>query len=424
MLLVGVAAAVVMAVVAVVVLGGGDDDSPTAAAGSEGAATTVPSGDATTTSADATTTTADEDAGTTGSSGGDGPSADPAGSIADLLRWVPADVDGPIVVTDLARARDAAGITPPVDDDDASRYLIEVAGGPVDPDGRVLPAAPSVGLDASPFDLDAWRQAFGFAPPDVLAAVEAGSPPGMITVYRVPVPGDVIVEAAVTDPDWFDRVTPATHAGIAFLDWGRDGEVDLSRAGGPRPLGRGGQLAAVDGVAIRTVMRDSMERALEAGATGRSIVDQPEVAQVVAALDGIGVHGLVLVAGAVFPVVDLVADDAVPVAESLLADGLVLVRPTWLGAGTALVDGVRLDVVVLQHADPASAAENAERFTAIVERGTSLTSGEPWRDRLTLRSVTVDGTLVVAELEVEPTRRGVWLEALYTRDSLYWIDPG
>jgi hypothetical protein len=88
----------------------------------------------------------------------------------------------------------------------------------------------------------------------------------------------------------------------------------------------------------------------------------------------------------------------------------------WLVAGLADAPGQLL--VVLWHADEATAQDNAARLRRTVEDGTSAVTGQAWSERLGGETIDVEGTLVVARLRSQVP---IAYRVLVERDTLIMI---
>lgn len=360
------------------------------------------------------------------SGGGD----DDPGAQTPFVRLLAVVPDDPaftrfVLLTDYHAAADAIGVTVPTIDTPGTTgsgaepevidYLTALLGPPTEGEPRA--AARSIGyVDAADLaDVWAWRDEFGFSIVDTVAAVEAGLPPEMISAHVVAVTEHDVDDAVRTHAVWSDRLVDTEHAGIPYYQWGTDAEINIDRRTAGRPLGRGGQLALIDTVAVRSVLDSAMVGALSAIGDNRTLAANGDAMAVVDALVERGVYSMLLTSEG-------------PSAPREPTSTPPLAPYQWLGAGIAfdaggaLDEGTFLNVVVLHHADEAAAAVNLERLEQLIDQGSSVVTDAPWSSIYRIRSVGTEGVRTIAVLEiVEGANPETWLRSFVAYDSLYWM---
>ncbi len=253
--------------------------------------------------------------------------------------------------------------------------------------------------------VEEWRTELGFSILNVDRDAFAGIPPRRIRIIDGSLDGGDVDRAVRGDPNYRDRLEVAEREGVNYYTWGAEAAADLARRSAARPVGRGGQLAVVDGRVIWTFNEAEMVSALDAHA-GRSpsLADYEEFRLLVASLEAAGAYSAVLsdAPPAAQDVVRLASGRrpaAAAEAQRMLEEAGFLLPYTAFALGAALgEDGLPRAVVVLVHTDESTARENAVRFESIIEEGTSLFTGRPWSDTATVESATANGRVMVARL--------------------------
>lgn len=253
--------------------------------------------------------------------------------------------------------------------------------------------------------VDEWRAELGFSILNIDRDAVAGIPPRRIRIIDGSLDGGDVDRAVRGDPNYRDLLEVADRDGVSYYTWGAEAAADLARRSAARPVGRGGQLAVVDGRAIWTFNEAEMVSALDAHA-GRSpsLADYDEFRLLVANLEAAGAYSAVL-SDAPPAAQDVVRQAsarrpaAAQEAQRMLDEAGFLLPYTSFALGAALGDdGLPQAVVVLVHADESTARENAVRFEAIIEEGTSLFTGRRWSDIAAVESATSNGRVMVARL--------------------------
>lgn len=392
----------------------GDDASPLTT-GREASTAEAPP----TTEATGTASSYDDAVSTTGAPGA--ADADATGWVG-LLASIPDSLDmaGSVLISDYAAARELLGIEVPgadADEDEVIEYLLAVQMGPVADASTTPPSrSPRMGIaDQSfgrraPYDLDAWRTAFGVSVVDVDLVATAGQPPAELTVWQGGIDPTEVGRAVETDPEWSADLRTVDQAGEAYYAWGDDpAAADVARSGPVRELGRGGCLYATEGEALRAHVCDVIEAAIDArsGAQG-SLADLEPLAGLAVALQDAGAY-----AGFLTVDVGLFTAGSAPASPG----GPALLPYLAAATGAALEGDTSVTVIGLAHSSPEDASENAVRLERVVTEGTSALSGRPWSDTLVVLDITTEGPLLVARLATE-TSGTFWFQFVAARDSL------
>jgi hypothetical protein len=349
-----------------------------------------------------------------GGGGDGGVGGDGADTFADMLALVP-DTPGnrvSLTIENIAAVREGTGITTPRDPTDADaliEYVISISQGPIaDSSMRPPLRSPGVTLGAflQPFhtritDLPAWQDEVGFTVADLDANVLTGLPPEQLIIWVGSLDPEEMAGAVAADPMWSADLRNMSHAGFAHWCWTDDpGAPDLERVTPMRPLGRGGCMAAFDGLALRTFTLEAIEMALETRAGERTSLAGVEALRVAAeALDRQGAYA----ASFTMDAEPFSAADAA--SRGLDLSGLdqpLLGRWEAMAAGGGFDEEGEYLVVVLVYADGEDAAANADVLEEIISEGRSayLAAERRWVPDVAdaVRSVSAEGNVVVAVL--------------------------
>ncbi len=361
-------------------------------------------------------------------------SDDDAGAMAQGLSLVPDDDASAalVIVNDYAAAGEALDLDRPeagADDEIADDWFIPLTIGRDDTVGG-LQSSDLFGNE--PFEDEAWRAEVGWAPIDVDIAVDvqAEEHQGYYAVIGDVDPDEI--DDAVTDEDniWADELAVEEQSGTEYYTWGDDSaDIDPERITVVRDLGRGGNMAVLDGALLWAWETDVIEDGIEA-ATGEadSLDDNDELGPLAEAMDEAGA------VGAVFSDDGHTFDDAylAGVLGDTLTDGEVpddfddvpaLEPYEALSTGVRITDDGPQMVVALLHDDEDAAEANAENLETVIEEAESTASATAWSDLVSLDSTEVDGSVLLATLDLaEPSLASLWLRMVYTRDSLLYAD--
>ena len=170
-----------------------------------------------------------------------------------------------------------------------------------------------------------------------------------------------------------------------------------------RPLGRGGRLA-LDGRFLYWVpWTAGMEALIDAGAGAvATLGDDPAFSRAARALENAGVYSAILT-------------------DTPLLEAPVSGRALGIGGGRDQ-DGA-FWVVAAVHDGAAAAEQAAAAFRSVLTAGSTLAHGQPWSERVSSFTVTVEGDMLLAVLRAT-SAEGDWLQAYYTREALLQAAQG
>lgn len=352
------------------------------------------------------------------------PAAD-LGPLEAMLALVPntREYGKYVVINDYRAAIAALGQEPPSGDDtEAVREFLSALTTQTSPPILVLP----VGFGDRAFEIEAWKEQFGFSFLDVDRDVLAGQPPDELFAVQGAFAPGAIDSAVKADPVWSDDLTEAEHDGEPYFLWSDPMVSAFDKASGPRPLGRGGALAVVgDETVFRSVNPEVVTNALDGVAgTSTTLADNKAFASIARSLETHSVHSALL------------SNEPVLVNPLYVFGGLSGAQPTVeemeerlnaipklplylaFGVGQALDDDTGgLLVVSFAMLDPASAEAMLDAFTVIVEQGESFQTNSPWSERLVIKETQAEGNIATIVMETENPRIG--FNAFLTRDSLF-----
>jgi len=240
----------------------------------------------------------------------------------------------------------------------------------------------------------------GFVPSDVVATVQAGSPPDTTDLAVVDADEDDVLDAAA-------KVEGAERTdvdGVEVVRWLDDREVDQDL---DTPIGRipgvAGRVGFTDDGLLLTATSDEVAAAAIATAKGDepSLMDVPAIADVADALDDEDAFtAYVSVA---------LGSDGSRTTPSQRADEQPALRSyAAIGLGNAWTDdGLEL-VIAIAHDDEAAAEANATALEEAVTKGTTAQTSQRLSELLSDPEVERDGTTVVGTFQVE--RPDLWYQ--------------
>lgn len=256
---------------------------------------------------------------------------------------------------------------------------------------------------------------------DMHADVTAGEPPNQMFAALGTFDTGAIDSAAHADKTWSSALSTAQDDGVTVYRWLPNNNVDLSRGVGILDQLPGSRrLAVANGKALLLTRNDTtMHRMLDA-TTGKagSAASDPDIAKTAGELDRLHAYSATITTQQP-TVVAVLGTHATPAAIAALRQRLAgqLLRPYRLaGLGVTQANGKPTMLVVLVNADDATAQANATTLRAVVQRGTSTLTNEPWSNLLTLDDVHTDGNLTIATLTEKSA--GLWSRILLNNDSL------
>jgi hypothetical protein len=349
--------------------------------------------------------------------------ARPTGTWVGLLETIPAGGDMPlwVVLNDYESARTLVGVEVPAADanhDEIIEYLLALQVGPVaDASTEPVTRLPRMGIaddsfgSRAPYDVGAWRTAYGIGVVDVDRTVVAGVPPHELIVWQGRIEPDRVAQAVASDPEWNSDLRTVEHGGDIYYAWGENPAMtDVERVGPVRPLGRGGCLYASDGIGLRAADCGVLEAALDArSGDAPSLADGEPLVVIAQALEDAGAYTAFLTLD-----VGLFAVGADPLGGG---GGPGLLPYLAAGTGAGLDGDTALTIVALLHDSADDAMENAARLEQVVAEGISGSTGRSWSEFLSVVDVTTDGNLLVARLATDAAG-SFWIQLVARRDTL------
>ena len=360
------------------------------------------------------------------------PPATLAKGLAGLLRLIPMPSDGgywhSVYLNDYKRMREEHGIRAPEKDAtgaDLEEYLGRVFAetgttGPwlsgYDPRTReLLEVEGYLRFDIGSVDGSIWAE-------DLPRTLEA------MTGRFDPEATGALLSACAECPE------PETleHGGIEFYSWGEDFTPDLAKRLQPPafdPLGRGGLIAVLDSLVLRTLETDGMRSLIDTYRdNGDSLADDPDLALAAGALDGLGVYS-----GLLFGDVESLeapsrcdfVDDCDEEEwektgsqhgwESSGLDEYIL-----LGTGVGHDEDGFYTALVFVYENEDVAERNVGVFKKNLAEGRSLITIEPWNEVFSKTEVWNDKRALLSKLRTEHAR--IYLSIVVNRDSLILWD--
>ena len=366
---------------------------------------------------------------------------DDAGAMTQALSLVPDDDASAelVIVNDYAAAGEALDLDRPeagASPEEIADWFVPITAGNEDLIGG-LGYSNRFGNDL--VEDEAWREELGWAPLDVDIAVDVQGQDGLGYYAFI---GDFDpdeIEDTVTDEDnpWADELEVEEQNGTEYYTWGDDPtEFDPERISPARRLGQGGNMAVLDGAVLWAFETDVLEDGIDA-ATGEedSLADNDELGALAEAMDEAGAVGAAFSAnGHTFDDViafgefedtltEGVPEDLSDQIEDEIEDVPALAPYEAFATGVTIGDDGPQMLVALLHDDEDAAEENVDNLETVIEEGESVRTNAPWSEMVRLDDTEVDGEILVATLDVDlPSQANLWLDILFTRDSLLYAN--
>ncbi len=348
------------------------------------------------------------------------PPATLAKGLAGLLRLIPMPSDGgywhSVYLNDYKRMREAHGIRAPEKDAtgaDLEEYLGRVFAetgttGPwlsgYDPRTReLLEVEGYLRFDIGSVDGSIWAE-------DLPRTLEA------VTGRFDPEATGTLLSACAECPE------PETleHGGIEFYSWGEDFTPELAKRLQPPafdPLGRGGRIAVLDSLVLRTIETEGMRHLIDAYLDNRdSLADDPDLALAAETLDGIGVYSSLLVGNVESfeaPSLGMASSE-----EPRLLDEYIL-----LGTGVGHDEDGHYTALVFVYQNEDVAERNVGVFKKILAEGFSIYSNKPWTELFPHSEVWNQDRTLIAKLRTEsPVNRLIYLSMVFNGELLILWD--
>jgi hypothetical protein len=340
-----------------------------------------------------------------------------------LLHTLPdtADARGYIVMNNYAAMRSQLNLQPPTDSPaDIAEYrkkLLIAPASSAGPNGAMPSHLSGLGQY---FDPEEWQAQLGFNPGQVDFDIVAGKPPQTYEMVRGRFDAKGIDSAIDKDTSPVRaQLTRTTREGATVYAWGEDQRQDLSNRSSVRPLGRGGRLAVRDKDLYWTHWTEGVNAMVDA-ATGKkpSLADDANVRALMAGFEKHGAYTVVITNQGITPdLMDVVGPNASVVREAREASFKEALKPYgMLAIGLGQDAQGPYSVLVLLHADDATAKENVTRLKAKIDAGRSAQTQKPWKEYIQSSEINAEGRLLIARLRTTP--RILLLDVLNKRDSL------
>ena len=368
-----------------------------------------------------TGTTPGDDTPAEGGTAGETPAMPPGfdGGLADLLRVIPLAEETRAIVwyNHYVRARDANGIEPPAEgasDADLVKYVQDLSSVGVAPGPWISGYTQHAAAQLE------HRQYMGFDIGDMEQSILAGEPPN-----------ELEVATGRMDPGETDRALTACtacpapeiqeHLGVKFYSWGDDYTYDLEKSLQPPAydaIGRGGRIAVLDSIVLRTVATESMWSLIGTYRDSRdSLADDPDLTLAAGEMERLGAYSAILMGDVERFGPD--CDYCDPAVQLVLQAAAQHSLDEYDALGTGIGHDAEgfFTILVFVYADEDAASRNVE---TLEERmgGYSVATAQPWNEIFPQHAVWNDGRALIARLRTEAPL--IWLRIVYDTESLLW----
>ena len=344
------------------------------------------------------------------------------GSFINLLALIPLTEAsrGEVFINDYARARGARDIEAPrvaASAEELEEYVLALNKTGLAPgpwiSGYNKYAIGSVQMkgfvDTTVAQLEEARH-LGFGIGDVNQSIMAGIPPYILEAATGRIDAkatDRALAACAECPDAEIR----EHRGVRFYGWGADEEVDISMSLHPPAydfLGRGGRIAMLDSLVLRTIDTPGMRSLIDAYRDeGDSLANAPDFALAAGILDALDVYSALLVGN--------VEDLGFP---GDLGAGGADATYTLLGTGVGNDEDGLYTVLVFVYESEDVARSKVEVFQEWLPEARSVVGGRPWTEFFPASEFWNDGRALVARLRTEHAH--IWNSMVFNRENLLW----
>lgn len=328
------------------------------------------------------------------------------GALAELP---PISSDASLMVStgDLVGASELADLELPESDEDVVAWIGTITGTPQDGQvGRVFVPLASM-LQESAGQSAEVSDELGWSLLDVRAFAEVNAPPQKFLA----VAGDFDDDTLSGLPEVVDGVATAGEGEDLSMD--PNGTTPARRLGQPLRMAQDGSVLAAS-PSTQTVQQ------WVAGET-ETLADDEAYAAVAAALDEADVVGALLGPGQPFSPAGLLGPDAT---EDLAAqmeqmrDQLVAAPFDVVGLGFGVEEDDAVVTVVYHFGTDAAAADAVPVLETLYAEGTSLQTGGPFSDHVVLREAAADGPVAVVTLDVPADRPPSTILSMYSSQEL------
>ena len=349
-------------------------------------------------------------------------------SFLDLLSLIPlVEVNWDAVyINDYERAREAHGIPAPSADasgEELKAYIRELQ---------------STGLAMGPwisgYTMNAIAQLeqakhLGFSIGDVEQSIRVEKGPITLEVVRGRIDPEV-TENSLNLCVECEEPEIREHRSVNFYIWGEDLQGDLNKILHPPAfdrVGRGGRIAVLDSLALRTVETDGMRNLIDTYLDRHnSLADDPDLALAAGALERQGVYSAVLWVEVAYFYAPNICDRLDYCDEDELAEALgiyldeVGFRDSYnlLGTGVGNDEKGFYTVLAFIYENEKAAHANVSAFEESLAKGVSMESGQPWSEIFPEGEAWTEDRVLVARLRTESP--SIWLNMALALDSLLW----
>jgi hypothetical protein len=272
---------------------------------------------------------------------------------------------------------------------------------------------------------DSTKQ-LGLDPHDVGADVSAGGQPDIYLAARGQFDRAAVDRAVHADKTWSTKLRTPTYDKTTVYSWLDDNRIDMNQVhtGLFTDLGGSRRVALPDDSSFVYGRNDpTVHAGLDATTrTGESLTGNQDFSAAAKQLDEKHAYSAILTATP--PSVDEVAHEGIPgsgaaPSQEILAQLKAEALGPYRLAGIGVTSGKQQPtlVIVLVSADAAAAKVNVGKLRAMIQRGTSVRTQQPWSQVLDLQNVEAAGRLTVA-MATEKASPNLWSQLFQASDTL------
>ena len=219
------------------------------------------------------------------------------------------------------------------------------------------------------------------------------------------------------------------HRGIEFYSWGDDFGLNLDkRQQSPAfdDLGRGGRIAVLDSLVLRTLWTQGMRSLIDAHRNNRdSLADDPDLALAAGELQNLGVYSAILfgeVERFIFgPLYSLLsAEERAQLEKTRVELGMETEDApdefSALGAGVARDSDGFVAILVFVYEDVDVANRNVQGLEEMLANGKSIAAGQPWTEYFPQSEVWSDRRALIARLRTDAPQ--IWKQVVFSNENL------
>ena len=265
----------------------------------------------------------------------------------------------------------------------------------------------------------------GFDIGDMEQSILAGEPPYVLEVASGRIDPEA-TERSLSRCTECEEPKIHEHRGVEFYSWGDDLRPNLAKRLHPPAfdeLGRGGRIAVLDSLVLRTLWTQGMRSLIDAYRNNRdSLADDPDLALAAGELQSLGVYSAILFGDVerftTNPLDSLLSAEEQAQLEKMRAP-LGMDTPdefSALGAGVAKDADGFLTILVFVYEDADVANRNVQGLEEMLANGQSIATGQPWTEYFPQSEVWSDGRALIARLRTE--RPAIWLQVVFNNENL------